>query len=197
MRLRTLLWSSYVSAAIALSAIPVAASRVNQCAAGVPTAASYTWNFKGEANTIFKDVQADAQQALYHADKLQSFARDSNLDWQVHAGQLEYLKDEINDLGAKLCRLETIRGVVAPWQQHVIDQIATNARLMADNAQDAIVFGDKKPRDLWLAKYQKYVNNLYSEANSLTHSANNAVEFASVSKEYEELGHDLGRSTSR
>lgn len=196
MRLRTLFWSSCISAAIAVSAIPAAAATVSQCAAGKPTAASCTWDFKGEANTIFKDVQADAQQALYHADKLQSFAGDPNLDWQIHADQLEYLKGEINDIGTKLCRLKTIRRVVAPWQQLVIDQIATNARLMADNAQDAIVFGDTKPKDLWLATYQKYVNNLFSEANSLTHSVGNAVEFASVSKEYQELRHDLGVRTS-
>jgi hypothetical protein len=67
---------------------------------------------------------------------------------------------------------------------------------MANNAQDAIMFGDTKPKDLWLATYQKYVNNLYSEASSLTHSAGNAVEFAGVSKEYQELRHDLGVRTS-
>jgi D-alanyl-D-alanine dipeptidase len=81
----------------------------------------------------------------------------------------------------------------------VIDQIATNTRLMADNAQDAILFGNTKPKDLWLATYQKYANNLYSEANNLTHSVHsvgNAVEFAGVSKEYQELRHDLGVRTS-
>jgi hypothetical protein len=181
---------------MAVSPVPAAATVVNQCAAGNPTAASYTWDFKGEANTIFKDVRDDAEQALFHTDKLQSYAGDPTLDWQTHADQLEYLKGEINDMGTKLCRLETIRRVAAPWQQHVIDQIATTARLMANNAQDAIMFGDTKPKDLWLATYQKYVNNLYSEASSLTHSAGNAVEFAGVSKEYQELRHDLGVRTS-
>ena len=81
---------------------------------------------------------------------------------------------------------------MAPWQQHVIDQILTDTRLMADNAQDAIMFGNTKPKDLWLADYRKYLNNLYSEANSLTHSVGTAVKFASVSNEYQELRHDLG-----
>ena len=67
---------------------------------------------------------------------------------------------------------------------------------MADNAQDAIVFGNTKPKDLWLATYQKYLNNLYSEASNLTHSVGKAVEFASVSKEYQELRDDLGARTS-
>ena len=187
MRLRTLFWSSCISAAIAVSAIPAAAATVNQCAAGKPTAASYTWDFKSEVNTIFKDVQTDAEQALYHSDELQKFAGDPSLDWQLCAEQLDYLRSEINDIGTRLCRLETIRRVAAPWQQHVIDQIATDARLMADNAQDAIVFGNTKPKDLWLATYQKSLNNLYSEASSLMHSVGKAVEFANVSNEYQEL----------
>jgi hypothetical protein len=196
MKLRTLFWSSGICAAMVVSVMPAAAGSENQCPAGETTAASYTWNFGSEANTIFKDVQADAQQALYHADELQSFAGDPNLDWQTHAGQLEDLKYEINDIGAKLCRLETIRRVVAPWQQKVIDQIANDTQLMADNAQDAIVFGNAKPKDLWVATYRKYLDNLDQEANALTHSVRNAVEYASVSKEYQELRNDLGKRTS-
>jgi hypothetical protein len=196
MNLRVLFWSSCISAAIAVSAAPLVAATISQCVAGEPTAASYTWDFKSEVNTIFKDVQADAQQALYHADKLQSFARDPELDWQTHAGQLEDLKYEVNDMGAKLCRLEAIRRVVAPWQQAEIDRILTSVRLMADNTQDAIAFGDSKPKELWLAPYQKYVTNLYSEADGLTHTMRNAVEFAYVSKQYQELRHELGARTA-
>ena len=80
MRLRALVWISCISAAMAVSPVPAAAAVVNQCTAGNPTAASYTWDSKGEANTIFKDVRDDAEQALYHAVKLQSFAGDPNLD---------------------------------------------------------------------------------------------------------------------
>ena len=63
---------------------------------------------------------------------------------------------------------------------------------MADNAQDAIVFGNTHRNELWLAAYQKNVNNLEDEAIALTHSVGNAVQFAGVSKEYRELRHDVG-----
>ncbi len=197
MRLRTLFWGGFMVVAMALSAFPATKAAVAQaCVAGEATAASFTWDFKGEANTIFKDVQDDAQQALYHADELQSFAENSNLDWQTHANQLEYLKSEINDMGAKLCRLETIRRVLAPWQQNAIDEIATDARLMAGNAQEAIVFGTSNPKELWRAGYQDHVNSLYREAQSLTHSVTHAVEFAGVSQQYQQLRKELGVRTS-
>jgi len=190
MRLRTLLWSGCLSAAMAVAAVPAAA--VHECVAGPPAAASYSWNFKAEANGIFKQIRSAAQDALYHADKLQSFADDRGLDWQTHANQLEDVKSDINDIGAQLCRLETIRRVVAPWQQHTIDQIAADTRLMAGNAQDAILFGNVHQRDLWLAQYQNNLANLDNQARNLEHSVANAVEFPAVSKEYRGLEHKLG-----
>ena len=117
----------------------------------------------------------------------------------LHAGCRSFREESVargmNQCGCSHLR----RGILprqAPWQQHAIDQIATDARLMADNAQDAIVFGNTKPKDLWLATYQKYLNSLYSEASNLAHSVGKAVEFASVSKEYQELRDDLGARTS-
>jgi hypothetical protein len=192
MRLRTMLWSGCISAALALYAVPASAAPAsNQCVAAEPTAASNTWDFKGEANTIFRDIQSDAQEVLYHADMLQSFARDPQLTWDAHADELAYLKGDINDIGARLCRLQTIRRVVAPWQQNAIDRIVTDTQLMADNAQDAIVFGSTHRSELWLATYQKNVNNLEDEATALANSVGNAVQFAGVSKEYRELRHDV------
>jgi hypothetical protein len=177
---------------MAIAAVPAGAAAANGCVAGKPTAASYTWNFQGEANGIFKEIQSDAEQALYHADKLGSFADDLKLDWDTDATELDYLRSDINDMGAKLCRLQTIHRGVAPWQQHAIDQIATTARLMAYNAQNAIVFGNANREKLWLATYRSDLDNLDNEARSLAHTVGNAVEFASVSKEYRDLEHKLG-----
>jgi hypothetical protein len=109
----------------------------------------------------------------------------------MHADQLLDLKGEINDIGSRLCRLEAIRRVVDPWQQRVIDQIVTTTRLMADNAQDAIMFVDAHRLELWLPAYQTYLNNLRHEATNLRRSVDKAIEFASVSKEYQDLRSDL------
>ena len=201
MKLRTMLWMGCLSAAMTVSAFPAAAAMKTGCAVGCsctpaePTAASNTWNFKGEANNLFKDVQADAQNALYHADKLLSFTDSRQLSWISHAGQLNPLKQDINDMGTKLCRLETIRRVTAPWQQREIDRLAKEERLMVYHTQQAIRFGDAHTRTLWLPTYQTDVTNLFNEAQALNRSVNHAVEYASVSKEYRGLAHDMGART--
>jgi hypothetical protein len=200
MTLQSLLWRSCIAVMTTAPVVPATAATanecVNKCVPGKPTAASYTWNFKGEANAIFMDVQADARRATSRAARLQSFTENPNLSWETHASQLQELKSDINELGTKLCRLETIRRVLAPWQQREVDQIATTVRLMADNAQDAIVFVNDKPDRLWVPAYRKYVNNLYSEAHDLAHSVQNAVAYANVSREYRDLKLRLGVNAS-
>ena len=168
------------------------AAVAHACAPGEPTAASYTWDFKAEADQIFKEVQADARDAMDHADTLETYIDDPYLDWYAHAEQLDDLKQDVNDIGARLCRLETIRRAVAPWQQHVIDNIAITERLMADNAQDAIIYGNAHRDTLWTGTYGENLTNLASEAASMKRVAGDAAEYASVANQYRDLKQEVG-----
>src|SRR5215469_14824806 len=165
---------------------------VHECVPGSPTAASYTWDFKAEANSIFQDLETLARQTRDDADQFQTYSRDQAVSWEIQSDQLNILKHEVNDMGTRLCRLETIRRVLEPWQQTEVDRIAQEVQLMADNTQDAIVYLGGHEQDLWAPTYQKYANNLYKEAAALTQSLNDAVTYASVSTEYQDLRHKLG-----
>ena len=190
--LRMLFVGTCVAGAMVVFTPTSKAGAVHECVSASPTAESETWDFKAETNMIFQEIRADAVQALDHADQLQSFTRDPGMRRESHAAQLDALKDEVNDIGAKLCRLETSQRVVEPWQQKEIEQIAVAVRLMADNTQDAILFTGAHSNELWTPTDQKYTNNLYDEARSLTNSINNAVSFANVSKQYRSLSHEFG-----
>ena len=162
MRTNSLLLSAFISSVMAVVPAASAAAVGAKCVTGKPTAASYTWNFQKEADRIFEDIHADAAQAQYHAEQLQSFGLDEEVSWQSHAIELSEVRSAINDMGERLCRLEVIRRVVAPWQQKTIDRIAVTVRLMADNAEDAIAFGNNNPRTLWSPTFRKYTSNLCS-----------------------------------
>jgi len=196
MTLKTLLIGSSVPTLMAAFAISVPAAAIHECVPGAPTAASYTWDCKGETNRIFQDIQSDDQRVRSEADHLQSMARDSSLSWQSHEDHLNAVRDAVNDMGAKLCRLEMIRRVVAPWQQKEIDRIATTLRWMADNTEDAIRFGNAHPQDLWMAAYQKYTDDLYDQARTLAHSVGAAVAYARASKDYRNLTREMGTAAS-
>jgi hypothetical protein len=191
MRVRTLFVSTCALAAAVALVGPGMAAAVHECVPGSPTAASYTWDFKAEANSIFQELETLARQTRGDAEQLQTFSRDEGVSWETQGDQLDIIRQEINDMGAKLCRLESIRRALAPWQQAEVDRIAQDVQLMADNAQDAIVYLDNHEQALWMPTYQKYSNNLYREAGALTDSLSDAVTYAGVSKEYQDLRHKL------
>jgi len=181
-----------------MMASPVAVSKVagNACPAGTVTAASYTWNFKGEADNTFQAIQDDAHQALDAADKLKNSDLPPDMAWPDASMQLDQIRDSVNDMGARLCRLQAIRKVVSPWQQAEITRITKAVVLMANNTEDAILYANGHTREMWSGPMPLYKDNLYSLAHNLTKSIDNAVSYAKVSQEYHELGPKVGRATS-
>jgi hypothetical protein len=105
--------------------------------------------------------------------------------------ELNAIKAQVDDMGTKLCRLETIRRVLAPWQQQEVDQIATRVQLLADNTEDAIHYLNEHQNRLWTSTYQMYSRNLYDQADKLTHSVDAAVAYAKASRETQTLGNEL------
>ena len=196
MKLRSWLLGGCVSGALVFAALPSQATPVHECVAGQPTAQSYTWNFQREADGIFEQIHNDATHVTDQAATLQQDVADTDLTWVSHGDSLMRLKASVNDMADKLCRLQAIRRVLAPWQQKTVDRINTEVRLMVDNAQDAITFSNSNPSDLWSPTYSAYVNNLYNEASSLDNSTADAVRYARVRKEYRDLRNDLGVKAS-
>jgi hypothetical protein len=188
--------SGCLSAALVLTGAPLGAVTVHECAAGAPTAKSYTWNFQNEANNLFQELQSNAQQAMNTAETLRSMSRSNEVSWMIQADSLHQLKMEVNDAGQKLCRLETIRRVLPTWQQKAVDKIGAQVRLMADNTQDAIAFLDAHQGELWSPTYTDYLDNSYNEAKRMTQSTENVVAYAGVLRQYKGLRNDLGLAKS-
>lgn len=145
------------------------AARVQSCVAGPATAESYTWNFNREANRLLKDMRYDARRVNYHADKLEQFAMNPQIDWQIHADQLNLVKARVDDMGKRLCRLEEIRRVATPDQQQAIRRTAPLVRYMADNTDAAIHYLNAYQNNFWTPAYRTYVQNLTNESHTLSH----------------------------
>jgi hypothetical protein len=175
--------------AMAFSAAPASAAREQAHACVVPkvTPQSYTWDFKGEANRIFKDIQDEANDALYRSDQLQTFTMNDG-PWGGDSDLLNRVKEDVNSIENKLCRLETIRRVVDPEQQRTIEKIGVSAQLMANSLVSAYQFGDAHPEALWSPAFRRSLDNLRTEASRLTHSVDSAVQYAKGQKERRKMG---------
>ena len=183
----------------ALAVLPAMSAKAaaRECIVQKPSPASYTWNFRREANAVFKDIQFDAAQAKYHAGRLQSIAsRPDAVSWVSDVSQFDQIRVAVDDMGRQLCRLETIRRVVEPWQQKTIDRIATDLTLLADNTQHALAFGDTHRETLWVPAFQRYLNRMCAEARDLTQSANDAVKYAKVDRQDRALRREVNARSS-
>ena len=164
-------YSGLAALVAAVVAVPVASQAAPQtCTAGKATPASYTWNFPTEASQLLNGIQQDANKAEDRASTLDMFTMNSNIDWQIHAFELNALRREVNDMGRKLCRLEEIRRVAAPWQRKAIDAAAPDILLMADNTGDAIHFANEYQNNFWRPSYRKNVRNVLQESGQLNQS---------------------------
>lgn len=168
----------------ALLVLPVVgrAAGPRPCIGGKANAASYTWNFQKEATGLLNGLQVDAGQVQRRADLLDAYIRGNEVTWDLQSDQLDQLRDEVNDMGRKLCRLVAIRGVLAPWQQNAVDRIAPRIRLIADNAADAIAFLNHHQHDFRQPPYELYVRNLYRQARRVSATVEKFEAVASASR---------------
>ena len=171
-----------------VAAMPAAKS----CEGGPPTAQSYTWNFSREASALLDGVASDAVQARDHAAKLESMMVDANVGWAAHAFELSQIRAEVNDMGSKLCRLETIRRVSAPWEQQAIRRAAPLIARMVANAEAAIQFMNGHQEDLFQPGYRALGTNLYNESDNLARSVREFENYAKVHHEDMQLERTLG-----
>ena len=173
----------YLVAAIAVTPVMSMGAEHRPCTPGQPTEESYTWNFPKEASGILKDVRTDVSKVENQADRLRGFSMNTGIGWQSHASELSSIKAEINDLGAKLCRLEIIRTAVLPWQQQEIDRTAVLARGLANNTEQAIKYLNNNREHLWSPTYRLYADNLYNESGRLSQSIGNMEKLAKLHRE--------------
>jgi len=165
-------------------------SQNRSCVLGAPTPQSYTWNFHQEAQDLLAAVDTDAWQVSYHADQLAHFS--AMIDWQEHADQLNAIRDAVNDMGGKLCRLEAIRRVSSPWERKAIDEAAPLITEMANEAEAAITFLNDNQNHLLNPTYHAYSEEMYQQSSKLNRQMSEFDDFGKVHQEDIRLEKSLG-----
>ena len=188
--------TGYLLAAIAVTPVMSIGMERGTCKPGQPTEQSYTWNFPREASGILNDVRAGATQVEDHADQLRSLSMNTSLNWQGQGDELISIKGKVNDMGAKLCRLEEIRAAVLPWQRKAIDQTAVLIQEMANNTKQAIQYLNKNEEHLWSSTSRPYATNLYNESRRLSQTIGNFEKLAKLRQEEKALHTALGTKSS-
>jgi hypothetical protein len=164
---------------------------INKCPKGEPTPASYTWDFVGEANNLFDQLDFQDQKLMRTTDALLAMTwRPGEMSWQSHAWRLTQAKYEVNQMAEILCRLETIRSAVEPWQMRLIDRLHDKAVLSAVHVEAAINYlNDNKTRidDIGSPVYNEHIRAVYDNARALDHNLDRYTALARAEKRVRDL----------
>lgn len=83
-------------------------------------------------SALLQHAKAHATKANLDAEQIVSYTR-SKTDWRLHAGQINLMKENFNELAKDVGELTAARNEGSPWQQEAIDDINPLLRSLADH----------------------------------------------------------------
>jgi len=135
---------------------------------------SSTWNFSKEASRLFKGITTEARQVDQKAEEVRAASDTPTLDWHFQADELNQIRNDVNDMGQKLHRLELIRGQLTPSQQAAVDASLPSLKEVAKVTGEAINYVNENQGLFWNRQYKSYADDLSNEATQLARTAHRA-----------------------
>jgi hypothetical protein len=179
----------------AMLIVPVGAvAATGECSSAASAQASYKGDVAREASATMSDLTSYAVDASNRADTLQSGESDQELSFQSHEALLTTIRDDIDAMGVKLCRLEQIKSALPLSQQNELDAVHTSLAYMANHATYAIEYLKENPELLWVPSYATWINHLDNESHEVTKTLDEYNQYAKVHNRDLKLEHSLGAS---
>ncbi len=175
--IRTLVLASLLSA-------PAASARTE------PVTGSANLQPGVEVSKLLKQIQSVALRLNRDADTLASFTRGQQVSWQSHAEQLARVKEHVNDMGAKLQRLQTLKRDALAWQERAIDTIQVSAVELARRTQAAIEQLNEN-RGYPGGSYGEHVAAILERSDQIAESVNNFLEYSETQEKLNRLREKL------
>lgn len=130
--------------------------------------AAAKWDFQKEGSRLLEDINRDAREVRHHAAILRSQYPTLADHWEFQASELNMVRYEVNQMGEKLCRLQTIHDQLMPWQQKAVESTAPVLKELAIFTTDSINFANNHRSNLWNPLYRTYLKDMYREAQGVS-----------------------------
>lgn len=143
-----------------------------------------------QISRLLNHARTNAMQAEFDAETLDSFTR-SSLSWQSHAGQLNLIRQHVNELGKTMAQMNSVRAEGSPWQQTAIDRINPLLRDMADQLTTTLAFLKSHEGQVNMPPYQEYARANYELASRTANVINDLVAYGQAKSNSNAIQHRL------
>jgi hypothetical protein len=134
------------------------------------------------------------------ADEMESLTR-SEVSWQTHASMLETMKEDVNDMGKIVERLQASRGSASQWQRQAIDRMVPLLKELASNTTAAINHLNQERARPTTGEYADYLRQNAETARELSDMVSSFVQYDQTRAKLEKLEQKLelgsGKRASR
>ena len=136
---------------------------------------------------LLAKAKAQAYAISVDATVLQSYTRQTNLDWRTHAKQITRMKNHINAAAQTVAALDEAKGRAVPWQLAAINRILPYMREIADDTTNAIEFLNKNQAQLNNQDYKEYLKQNSDMSRELATLVAQFVDYGNSKGGYDKL----------
>jgi DNA repair exonuclease SbcCD nuclease subunit len=144
-----------------------------------------------QVSELLSQVKTHAFQLKEDAGTLESFTHNVSLSWQSHAAVLTRMKEDINEAGRDLTKLEEAKKSGAPWQKTAIERIHPLLRELAGNTEKAINYGNENQKRLFTEPYKDYLEANADLSSELASTISDFVDYGNTKDRLEALERKL------
>ena len=144
-----------------------------------------------EVTNLLSELKSDAIQLRADAEDMKSFTMNSKLSWQSHASKLTSIKENVNNSGQLLSKLQNARATASPWQQQTIDQVTPLLKDLAASVSTTIEHLNTNQNKLHFQPYKEYVATNADLATDLSGLIADFLAYGEAKNKSEELGQKL------
>jgi hypothetical protein len=134
------------------------------------------------------------------SDEMESLTR-SDVSWQTHASMLETMKEDVNDMGKIVEKLEASRDSASQWQRQAIDRMVPLLKELASNTTAAINHLNQERTRPTTGEYADYLRQNAKTARELSDMVSSFVQYDQTRAKLEKLEQKLepgnGKRASR
>ena len=134
-----------------------------------PVVSDHLTDFKG---TVF--------QMRREAATLNSYLSGNRMSWQTHTRSLDRLKDQVNELGKTLAKMEALKPVSGATQQMAIENARPHLAAVAQNLTQAISLVNENRGSIGHSGYADAVKSVYEHSDSLYEKVDTLLDYESA-----------------
>jgi len=145
-----------------------------------------------EARATLKDIDRQAFSVADEADHLSLFSANMAYSPEAHIEGLETVKDDVNRMVREINQLEAEHDVLAPWEQHAVDETLPLLNETAMKTQKAIEYFDANRNLLWTGEYREDTNEIRKDSEQIAKTLKDYLKYEKVSNEEQQLKQNMG-----